>query len=72
MFTIRNYFLLINLCLLTDEKYKVAVISSNVKYLQNFTRTAADLSFKSTLISTLLIEDSIYIYIRKILIKAKS
>jgi len=54
MFAIRNYPLLTNLCLLTDGKYNVAVVGPDAKCLQDFARTAADLSFKSTLNSALL------------------
>jgi hypothetical protein len=72
MFAMRNYPLLTNLCPLTDGKYKVAVVGPDPKCLQEFARTAADLGFKSTLISNLLIGDPTRIYIREMLTKARS
>jgi hypothetical protein len=68
----RNYPLLTNLCPKTDGKYKVAVVGPDSKSLQEFARTAADLGFKSTLISALLIGDPTRIYIREMLTKARS
>lgn len=72
MFAMRNYPLLTNLCPLTDGKYKVAVVGPDPKCLQEFARTAANLGFKSTLISDLLIGDPTRIYIREMLTKARS
>jgi Protein of unknown function (DUF3723) len=68
----RNYPLLTNLYLKTNRKYKVIIISPDLKCLQDFAKTTADLGFKLTLINALLIRDLIRIYIREMLTKAKS
>jgi hypothetical protein len=67
----RNYPLLINLYLLINGKYKVTIVSPDVKCLQDFTRTVANFNFKLTLINALLIRDFTRIYIYKMLIKAR-
>jgi hypothetical protein len=63
MFAIRNYLCLTNLRPKTDGKYKVAIVRLDLKCLQEFAITTATLSFKSSLITTLLKGDPTRAYI---------
>lgn len=72
MLAMQIYPRMTSLCPRTDGKYKIAVGGPDAKCLQESGRTVADLSFKSTLITTLLEGDPTRIYIRKMLTKARS